>query len=75
MLSIGRRAFAYTGMLTKVELPDTLQSIAEDAFAGDQNIEVTFQGRTMAEVREMENYHWGLHTGRVIHCSDGDITL
>ena len=75
LLSIGRRAFAYTGMLTKVELPDTVQSIAEDAFVEDPNIEVTFQGRTKAEVQAMENYGWGLLSGRVIHCTDGDITI
>lgn len=75
LLSIGRRAFAFTSMLTKIELPDTVQSIAEDVFAGDSRIEVTFQGRTMAEVQSMENYPWGLPTGRIIHCSDGDITL
>lgn len=23
----------------------------------------------------MENYHWGLPNGRIIHCSDGDIVV
>lgn len=75
LTSIGRRAFAYTSMLTKIDLPDTVQSIAEDAFIEDPNIEVTFQGRTIAEVQSMENYYWGLQTGRIIHCTDGDITI
>lgn len=75
LLSIGRRAFAFTGMLTKIELPDTVQSIAEEAFVEDPNIEVTFQGRTKAEVRAMENYSWGLQNGCVIHCTDGDIVI
>lgn len=67
LLSIGRRAFAYNGGLTKVELPDTVQSIAEDAFAEDPNIEVTFQGRTKAEVQAMENYPWGIENTQNIH--------
>lgn len=60
LVSIGRRAFAYNGMITKVELPDTVQSIAEEAFLSDQNIEVSFQGRTKAEVQAMTGYPWGL---------------
>ena len=60
LLSIGRRAFAFTSMLTKVELPDTVQSIAEEACVEDPNIEVTFQGKTKAEVKAMENFSWGL---------------
>lgn len=75
LLSIGRRAFAFSGTLTKVELPDTVQSIAEEAFLENINIEVTFQGRTKAEVQAMENYSWGLPSGRVIHCTDGDIVV
>jgi len=74
LLSIGRRAFAYTGMLTKIELPDTVQSIAEDAFAEDPNIEVTFQGRTKAEVQAMENYPWGIENTQNIHSIIGPNT-
>lgn len=75
LVSIGRRAFAFNGILTKVVLPDTVQSIAEEAFLEDSIIEVTFQGRTKAEVQAMENYSWEMDSGRVIHCTDGDITI
>lgn len=74
LLSIGRRAFAFTGMLTKIELPDTVQSIAEDAFAEDPNIEVMFQGRTKAEVQAMENYPWGIENTQNIHSIIGPNT-
>lgn len=36
--------------------------------------EVTFEGRTMAEVQAMPNYSWRLWRPQVIHCTDGDIT-
>lgn len=46
--------------------------------------EVTFEGRTIAQVQalpgyDQENGPWGIntgpHDGKVIHCSDGDITF
>lgn len=67
LLSIGRRAFAFNGILTNIELPDTVQSIAEEAFVEDPNIEVTFQGKTKAEVQAMENYPWGIENTQNIH--------
>lgn len=34
---------------------------------------VAFTGKDMATVQDMANYSWGLTSGGVIHCSDGDL--
>lgn len=37
--------------------------------------DITFEGRTIAEVQAMPNYRWGLWQPQVIHCTDGDIVM
>ena len=74
--SIGYGAFADCSGLTSVTIPDSVTSIGERAFFGCSNlINVTFSGKDKVTVQGMANYRWGLKTGCVIHCTDGDITI
>lgn len=73
--SIGNFAFWHCS-LTSVTIPSSVTSIGSSALGNNQSLaNVTMQGKTMAEVQAMDNYSWGLNSGCVIHCSDGDITI
>ena len=74
--NIGAWAFNYCEGLTSVTIPESVTTIGGQAFASCSNLmSVTFTGKTMATVQGMASYKWGLKTGCVLHCSDGDITL
>ena len=74
--SIGGYAFEKCIGLTSVTIPSSVTSIREYAFyrcSGLRN--VTFSGKDLTTVQNMANYSWGLTSGCVIHCTDGDITV
>ena len=57
-------------------IPNSVTSIGQNAFYSDSSLtSVTMTGKDISTVQGMTNYSWGLPTGCVIHCSDGDITL
>ena len=57
-------------------IPNSVTSIGSDAFSGCSGLRnVTFSGKDLTTVQNMANYSWGLTSGCVIHCTDGDITL
>ena len=74
---IGTEAFCNCRGLTSVTIPASVMSIFGNAFLTcDSLTSVTFSGKDKATVQGMENYSfWGLKTGCVIHCTDGDITI
>ena len=41
----------------------------------DTVVELTFEQNTVAQLQGFAGYPFGLTTGQVIHCSDGDITI
>ena len=57
-------------------IPDSVTSIGYGAFDTCSNLtNVIFSGKDMATVQGMANYNWGLTSGCIIHCTDGDITI
>lgn len=76
VISIGESAFANCGHLTSVTIPNSVLSIGEYAFENCESLtSVTMSGKTMATVQGMDYESWNLHSGCVIHCTDGDITI
>lgn len=95
LTSIGDGAFYISGRMgsdnnmPSITIPSNVTSIGQSAFDNRGHLtEVTFEGKTKAQVQSMTNYPWGLgsyyehtsgdipHNVQVeIHCSDGDIVL
>ena len=74
--SIGSYAFEGCIGLTSVTIPDSVTSIGERTFYSCTSLtSMTFSGKDKATVQGMANYNWGLKTGCVLHCTDGDITI
>lgn len=72
--SIGSYAFSGCNGLTSMTIPDSVTSIGSGAFINSL-MSVTFSGKDMATVQGMSNHYWSLHSGCVLHCTDGDITI
>lgn len=73
--SIGDRAFNACFECLKVSIPASVESIGVSAFGGaplhcDFSIE-----KTVAEVKAMANYPFGLESITAIRCTDGGITV
>ena len=57
-------------------IPPEVAEIGESAFGGCLDLhEVTMVDRNIADVNTMYYYPWGLKSGTVIHCADGDIRI
>lgn len=75
VISFEYGAFRFTA-LTNVTIPDSVTSIDNDVFYDCSSLtSMTFSGKDKATVQGMANYSWGLESGCVIHCTDGDITI
>lgn len=80
--SIGQSFCSDCPNLATIIVPSTVTSIAYGAFGGvagrdiGRATEITFVGKTMAQVKAMTYYAWdaGKKNGRILHCTDGDIT-
>ena len=74
--SIGDGMFDSCSGLTSVTIPSSVTSIGNYAFFGCSGLtSVTFSGKDKATVQGMANYKWGIKSGCVIYCTDGDITV
>ena len=68
MTTIGEGAFEGCGGLTSLTIPNSVTSIGEDAFDGCYELTIiTFQGKTIAQVQEMDNYPWGIDDVSIIN--------
>ena len=73
---IGDALFIGCSELTSVTIGSGVTSIGTRVFESCMKLtSVTFSGKDMATVRGMATYPWGLASGCVIHCTDGDITV
>ena len=75
--TIGESAFGYCTGITSITIPASVTTIGMWAFADSGIMDITFSGKTMAQVETMatNKFYWSLTSGCVIHCSDGDITV
>lgn len=74
--SIGESTFSGCSGLTSVTIGNGVTSIGHWAFFNCSSLmSMTFSGKDKATVQGMSNYNWGLPSGCVIHCTDGDITI
>ena len=74
--SIGSYALEGCIGLTSVTIPSSVTSIGERTFYSCTSLtSMTFSGKDKSTVQGMANYSWGLTSGCVIHCTDGDITI
>lgn len=65
--SIGGWVFEGCASVTSVTIPANVTSIGEDAFSNSGLTSVTFEGKTLAQVQEMDNYPWGIEDTSIIH--------
>ena len=72
--SIGFEAFRDTSF-ANVTIPDSVTIIQNEAFLYCSLTSITFSSKDKATVKGMANYSWGLGSGCVIHCTDGDINI
>ena len=66
--TIGEYAFRYCMYLPTVTIPSSVVSIGHGAFYEhlDRLTNVTFQGKTLAQVQQMTNYPWGITNTSII---------
>lgn len=69
-------AFNGCSQLTSMTIPASVTGIGLNQFDYCTKLKnITFEGKTMAQVQGMTNYPFDLSTGTTIHCTDGDITI
>lgn len=76
--SIKNEAFKYCSALPSITIPSSVTLLdGYSVFNGCNNLKtVTMTGKTISTVQGMNKYSWwGLTSGCVIHCTDGDITV
>ena len=66
-MSIGDNAFYDCNWLTSVTIPDSVTSIGSGVFNNCNNLtSVVFKGKTLAQLREMDMYPWGISDESII---------
>ena len=65
--SIGMWAFEMCNRISSVTIPSSVQHIGQEAFNATLLNNITFQGKTLAQVQEMENYPWGIEDTSIIN--------
>ena len=67
--SIGSYAFDNCTSLTSISISDSVKNIGNYAFVNCTSLkEVVFKGKTIDQVKAMENYPWGIEDESVIKC-------
>ena len=66
---IGTDAFLNCTSLKSISIPNSVESIGYYVFAGCINLkDVVFKGKTIDEVKAMENYPWRIEDESIIKC-------
>ena len=67
--SIGDAAFTYCKNLKSVVIPNSVESIGDQTFYGCESLKsLTFKGKTIDQVKTMENYPFGIEDESIIRC-------
>ena len=67
--NIGSYTFSFCKSLTSITIPDGVTSIGDAVFYGCYSLnEVIFKGKTLDEVKQMENYPFGIKDESIIKC-------
>ena len=67
--SIGDHVFYYCTSLKSIVIPDSVNSIGEYAFVNCKSLnEVIFKGKTIDQVKTMNDYPWGIKDISIIKC-------
>ena len=75
VITISSGAFTNFTSLKKLTVPSTVTNIEIYSFYNPSLDLVIMEGKTIQQVKSMSYYHWSYHSGGVIHCTDGDITI
>jgi hypothetical protein len=72
VIFIGEYAFGGCKSLTSITIPKSVKEIGYKAFAGCSRLgEIIFQGRTLEEIKDMENYpRWKYNAEEIIVADD-----
>lgn len=67
--SIGYWAFSHCKSLISITIPNSVKFIDKDAFSHCKSLkQVIFKGRTLKQVKKMENYPFGIEDESIIKC-------
>ena len=67
--NIGNLAFSYCTSLKSIIIPDSVKSIGKWAFENCTSLnEIIFKGKTIGQVKAMDNYPWGIINISIVKC-------
>ena len=67
--SIGSDMFYYCSSLMNLTIPDSVMRIGDNAFSNCGNLKsVIFKGKTLEQVKDMNNYPFGIENESIIRC-------
>ncbi len=69
--NIGQYAFEFCSSLIDMTIPSSIKHIEKDAFCGCTKLErILFKGKTIEQVRAMDNYPWGIKDESIFQASN-----
>ena len=74
--SIGNYAFENCISLTSINIPSSVEWIGHCVFENCTSLkQVVFEGKTIDQVKAMDNYPWGIKDESIVKCYDAMLSL